>query len=316
MTSKSRALLFILLALAGATCGHAGQPALDFDNKLITIGTGPEGRTQKAVGIGLCNAVNRERSLTFIRCVAYASPGSIYNMKAVLQGEFSMGIIRSDLVEQSDLRAVMSLFAMPMMVIAKREAGFTDVTQIRGHVINLGNIGSGHRDFSEMLLQTLKLSARDFKAVLSLNSKEASDAFCSGKIDVLVDTQGNPSLRYLQLIRDCDGQIVPLLPETLNQMLIEHPRLQRYTVPGGLYPGYGEPLSTLGGTAVLFANRRVSKEAVHRFVRSVVSQLPALRSTDPAMSAWDASTLFSEGIQVPLHDGVLEFLATRSARSH
>lgn len=315
-----RTLAYVFSAALALGLGTARADEKIFRDKLISLGTATTSGTFHLVGTKMCDLVNRERGTNLIRCVAYNTVGSDYNVKAVSNGELTMALTNSDIAynefiqnesaggEKSKLRAVMSLYSKPIMVIARRETGIADLTQMAGHSINIGNVGSGQRHLIEMLLKALNLTTRDFSGVFELNATRMGEAFCDGRVDVIVESLGNPSPFYKKMFEECDGVIVAFPPQVITKLLQENPLMTRMEIPGALYRGYPEPLQTVGDRALLVTSADVSDEAVRRFVASLMENLPAFRRSTLELNELAPDKMFSEGIYIPLHPGVAGYL--------
>lgn len=323
--SSLRVITVSVLAALTCMAAHAGE--LAFRDKLISIGSSSRSGTTHQVGSALCNAVNRERKTSLIRCVPYSTVGSQYNAKAVAYGELTMGFTLSHIAfdefsqrnaekRDGNLRAVMSLYALPLLVIARRDANITDATQLAGHSINLSNRGSGQRSITEMLLKSLGLSAADFSKVTELNAARMGEAFCKGEIDVILESYGNPSPFYKKMIEECKGVIVTFSPQMIDKIITANPLMTRLTVAGGLYAGHPQPVQTVGYQSLLVTREEVSDEAVYRFVASVMSGLGELKRSIPELRELDPGKMFSEGITIPLHQGVVNYLNSKKTTSN
>ena len=216
--------------------------------------------------------------------------------------------------QPSKLRAVMSLYAKPIMVLARREANIADITQLAGHSINLGNAGSGQRHLVDILLKNLGLTINNFSAVSELNATKMGEAFCQGKVDVIVESLGHPSPFYKKMIEDCNGVIVSFPPEVIRKILAANPLMSELPIPGGLYRGYPKPVPAFGDLTLLVTNSEVSDEAVSRFVSSVMNDLQNMKQSTPELAELDAGKMFSEGISIPLHPGVIKYLNSQKMR--
>lgn len=314
-----------LLSFGACTYAHADGDI--FRDKFISLGTSSRSGVYHVVGTGLCDAINRERSISLIRCVAYNTVGSEYNAEAVAYGELSMGITLPDIAyaeygkrqtddkRGADLRAVMSLHSKPVVMLARRAAHIADAAQIAGHSINLGNRGSGQRVVVESIMKALNLKPEDFSATSELHTTEMGKAFCAGKIDVIVESLGNTASFYKKMIEQCDGTIVSFPPQLIDKLLEQNPLMSRLLIPGGLYKGYPQPVPTFGYRALLVASAKVSDEAVQRFVASVMNELPYLRQTDPSLAELEPDKMFKDGVVIPLHQGVINYLNNRKTVS-
>lgn len=297
-----------------------------FRDKLISLGTATTSGTFHLVGTQMCRLINEERSRSLIRCVPYNTVGSDYNVKAVANGDLTMALTNSDIAfneyaqnagsgkRNSKLRAVMSLYAKPIMVIARSEANIADVTQLAGHSINLGNVGSGQRHLVNILLKAFGLTKKSFTEVYELNATRMGEAFCQGKVDVIVESLGNPSPFYKKMIEECNGVIVSFPPDVIAKLLMENPLMSRQEIPGGIYSGYAEPIAIVGDRAMLVTSADVSDEAIHRFVESLVDNLSELKQSTQELNDLDPDKLFSEGIHIPLHPGVIHYLKSPQSK--
>ncbi len=316
LAGKMLTLAFSAALSLGMSTAHADEKI--FRDKLIALGTATTSGTFHLVGTKMCDWVNQERATNLIRCVPYNTVGSDYNVKAVSNGELTMALTNSDIaynefmqseaIGKAKLRAVMSLYSKPIMVIARREANIADLTQMEGHSINIGNAGSGQRHLIEMLLKALGLTTRDFSGVLELNATRMGDAFCEGRVDVIVESLGNPSPFYKKMLDECNGTIVAFPPQVITKLLQENPLMTRLEISGGLYRGYPEPLQTVGDRALLVTSADVSDESVRRFVASLMKNLSAFRNSTLELNELDPDKMFSAGIYIPLHPGVSAYL--------
>jgi len=103
-------------------------------------------------------------------------------------------------------------------------------------------------------------------------------------------------------------------PEVIAKLLAENPLMTQQFIPGGLYRGYAEPVSSFGDVTLLVTNAGVSDQAVSRFVDSVMNNLSVLKRTTPELSTLEPETMFSAGISIPLHPAVTGYLKTRKKR--
>ncbi len=154
----------------------AAAPPDEFFDKLLSLGTGTQGGAFWPIGESLCRQVNLQRAQQQIRCVASPTAGSVYNLNAVAHGRLQLGIAQEDLVLDhvggrrgpgfDSLRLVAVLHDSPVSVVVRRSAGISELSQIKGLRINLGNRGSGQFTVSSAIVAALGLQEKDFAAVL------------------------------------------------------------------------------------------------------------------------------------------------------
>lgn len=64
----------------------------DFHDKMMHLGTGPEGGTFSSIGNTLCDTLNEASPSSPVRCVPLRSAGSIFNIYAVANGSLQLGL--------------------------------------------------------------------------------------------------------------------------------------------------------------------------------------------------------------------------------
>jgi TRAP transporter TAXI family solute receptor len=149
------------ITLALASPEKATAAGMD---KFIAVGTGSVSGVFYPVGKGICKLVNSGRLVHRVRCLAYETGGSVYNIEAVRSRELDVGITRSDLAAltfqgktmppnelgpATDLRAIANLYEMPVGIIVKEKAKIKSLKDFTGKRFNFGNRGSGKRTMAE-----------------------------------------------------------------------------------------------------------------------------------------------------------------------
>jgi len=84
------ALLAACLLLFGGTNGLAAERVP------LKLGTASESEVYFAPGRGICRALNAKPDAFGIDCEAVETPGSVYNLDALRDGDFQLAIAQSD----------------------------------------------------------------------------------------------------------------------------------------------------------------------------------------------------------------------------
>ena len=146
------------LALALATATALGGSAMAAEKQFISIGTGGVTGVYYPTGGAICRLVNKTRKETGIRCSAESTGGSIYNINTIRANELEFGVAQSDwqyhayngtskFAEKGKfekLRAVFSVHAEPVTVIARDDSNINNIADIKGKRFNIGNPGFRH----------------------------------------------------------------------------------------------------------------------------------------------------------------------------
>lgn len=303
------ALASVLLAAGGAA------PAAELSDGFVTIGTGDSDGVYYPIGRGLCRIVNREREAHGLRCSAEATPGSIYNVRMLAEGQLEFAILQGDVLYEAyagtglwderpfaDLRSVMPLHPEIATLVVDGTLRIEKLGDLLGRRINGGHPGSGSRSSFETVLDVFEVGADDFEQITELRGSALPDALCDGRIAGFVEVVGHPSGLVRTVSQRCGARIFPLAAPAIDRMLDELPYLERLDIPGDLY-GLPADIPGFGSHAMLATRAGVGEDVVYLLTRELLAQLDEIRMLHPTLRAFDRSDLAAAHLAVPLHPG-------------
>jgi TRAP transporter TAXI family solute receptor len=307
------------MAAAAAAVAMAGGAAQAQDT-FISIGTGGVTGVYYPAGGAICRLVNRDRAEHGIRCGVESTGGSIFNINAIRSGELEFGVAQSDWQFHAfngssefegsafeDLRAVFSLHPEPFTVVARADAGITNFEDLRGKRVNIGNPGSGQRGTMEVVLDALGWTTADFAVASELPPAEQAAALCDNNIDAMIYTVGHPSGAIQEATTACDTVLVNVTGDAIDALIEENPYYRVATIPGGMYRGTADDVTTFGVGATFVTSAAVPEEVVYHTTRAIFENLDQFRELHPALSALDANEMVNDGNSAPLHDGAVRY---------
>jgi len=306
-----------MAAAAFAVAGGAAQAQDTF----ISIGTGGVTGVYYPAGGAICRLVNRDRAEHGIRCGVESTGGSIFNINAVRSGELEFGVSQSDWQFHAyngssqfedagafeDLRAVFSLHPEPFTVVARADAGITDFEDLRGMRVNIGNPGSGQRGTMDVVMEALGWTLDDFAVASELPPAEQAAALCDNNIDAMIYTVGHPSGAIQEATTACDAVLVNVTGDAIDALIEENPYYRVATIPGGMYRGSDEDVTTFGVGATFVSSAEVSEDVVYEVVQAVFEDLDQFRDLHPALAILDPEQMVEDGNSAPLHDGAVRY---------
>ncbi len=310
-------LKFSLAATALATLF---APAA-FAEEFITIGTGGVTGVYYPTGGAICRLVNQGRSEHGIRCSVESTGGSVYNINTIREGELQFGVAQSDWQYHAfngtsrfeeagafeGLRAVFSVHAEPFTVVARADSGITTFDDLIGKRVNIGNPGSGQRGTMEALMEAKGWTTDDFALASEMKVAEQSSALCDNQIDAMVVTVGHPSGTIQEATTACDSIIVSVTGAEIDALIAGNSFYRTATIPGGMYRGTDEDVTTFGVGATFVSSTDVSEDAVYAVVSGVFENIDAFRGLHPAFANLDPAEMASAGLSAPLHAGAEKY---------
>jgi uncharacterized protein len=288
--------------------------------KFITVGTGGITGVYYIAGGAICRVVNKDRAKHGLRCSTESTAGSVFNVNTISQGEMDFGVAQSDVQFNSfnginqwkdkpfkELRALFSLHAEPLTMVARNSAKVTKLEDIKGKRVNIGNPGSGQRAATEELFAHVGMKFSDLSLASELKPDEHSQALCDNKIDAFFYTVGHPAGNIQEATTSCDSTLVSLSGPTIDKLVASKPYYSYATIPGGMYRGNMQDIKTYGVTATLVASSKTSADVVYQVVRGVFENFDEFRKLHPAFNNLDAKTMIKSGLSAPLHEGAIKY---------
>lgn len=293
----------------------------DSDEQLLVIGTAPVSGVYYPAGGAICRLVNTTRDVSGFRCVVESTDGSAENLQRLRDGDLDFAFLQSDWqyhafqgsggpgIEQpySDLRALFSLHAQPLTIVASRESGIENVSQLRGKRVNLGPTGSAVRSATEMLIQSLGWTDQDFAEITNLGVNEQVQALCAGLIDAFILPTSHPNGVVAAATEGCLGKLVTVDGEAVNELIDDWPFYAVADITGGLYRGNPISVRSFGVRATLVTRADMPLEIVYHMVRTVFERLDELKQQHPALKLLNREEMAGAGITAPLHQGALVY---------
>ncbi|MCH8465710.1 MAG: TAXI family TRAP transporter solute-binding subunit [Roseinatronobacter sp.] len=289
----------------------------------ISIGTGAVTGVYYPAGGAICRLVNRDRAEHGIRCGVESTGGSIFNINAIRSGELEFGVAQSDWQYHAfngtsqfeetgafeDLRAVFSLHPEPFTVVARADAGITSFDDLAGKRVNIGNPGSGQRGTMDVVMEAMGWTLDTFAQATELPPAEQSLALCDNNVDAIIYTVGHPSGAIQEATTACDTVLVNVDNDAIRALVEERPYYRMATIPGGMYRGSAEDVTTFGVGATFVSSAAVSEEVVYQVTRAIFENLDQFTALHPALGNLDPAEMASDGLSAPLHDGAARFFS-------
>lgn len=280
--------------IAAAVLGAGAVNAQEF----ITIGTGSVTGVYYPTGGAICKLVNKDRKEHNIRCSVESTGGSIYNVNTIRSGELDFGIVQSDwqyhgyngtseFAQQGPykkLRAMFSLHTEPFNIIARSDSGISNVKDLAGKRVNIGNPGSGDRATMQVVMDAFGWTTDSFKLASELKGSERSQALCDNKIDAFIYMVGHPNGSIKEATTSCDAKLVPATGPEIDKIVAENPYYAYTSVPAGMYRGTDVDVKSFGVAATLVTSSDVSDDVAYNVAKAVFENFDTFKRLHPAFA--------------------------------
>ncbi|MEO9900595.1 MULTISPECIES: TAXI family TRAP transporter solute-binding subunit [Alphaproteobacteria] len=308
------------LALGVAMLAGSMGAASAAEQQFISIGTGGVTGVYYPTGGAICRLVNKTRKEHGIRCSVESTGGSIYNINTIRAGELEFGVAQSDWQYHAyngtskfeeagpfeNLRAVFSVHPEPVTILARADAGISNITDIKGKRLNIGNAGSGTRGTWDVIEAALGWSRDDLKLASELKSAETGQALCDNKIDAYFWLVGHPSALTQETISSCEAVLVNATGPEIEALVAERPYYRTATIPAGMYNNE-EDIVTFGVGATFVSSADVPDEVVYVLVKSVFEDFDSFTKLHPAFANLKPEEMIRDSLSAPLHPGAEKY---------
>ena len=323
-------LLFFIIATYSLTLHSQSKKATKArKTQFITIGTGGITGVYYPTGGAISKIVNKKRAKDKIRASVESTPGSVFNVNAVISNDLEFGIVQSDrqyqafngLSEwksrgpQKTLRSVFSLHSEVVTLVASVDSKIRAIKDLKGKRVNIGNFGSGQR---QNALDVLKVSGldwqKDFKAE-ALKSAESPKMLQDSRIDAFFFTVGHPSGTITEATSG--KRKVRFVPIVNNKLLKQFPYYTKTSIAKSIYPmaQNKKDVSSIGMKATFITSSDISEDVVYKVTKAIFENLDEFKKSHPALSGLKKQSMFL-GLSAPLHKGAVKYYKEAKLDKH
>ena len=314
MKTKSLVLL-ILLSLLFVSCSKQ-------QTNFVTIGTGGVTGVYYPTGGAISRMINLQKDVYQIKATVESTPGSVYNINAVISGDLDFGITQSDrqyqayhglaewadIGKQEDLRAIFSIHPESITLIVSEESGINSLADLKGKRINLGNPGSGQLQNSRDILKAIGLDEKDFNAEF-VKAVEAPGLLQDERIDAFFYTVGHPNGNIKESTSGrIKVKIIPITGPEIDKMLEEFPYYAKSVISKKFYPNSlnEEDINTIGVKATFITSVNVNEKIVYAMTKEVFENLEEFKKLHPAYKVLTKENMMA-GLSAPIHEGASRY---------
>jgi uncharacterized protein len=307
-----------LCLLAVAVAALFGSPAWAAE---IAVGTGSKTGVYFHVGRAICRLLNEGTNEHGIACESHSTAGSIFNLKNVRAGKLQIAVAQSDWQYHAlkgtkrftedgpdpKLRALFSAHGEPFTLVARRDAPIRKLDDLVGKRVNIGNPGSGQRATMAVVMEAKGWTEDTFMLAEQLPASQQSLALCHDRIQAMIYTVGHPNASVGKAVGLCDAVIVEVKDKAIDKLVADNPFYAYTDVPGGIYGGNPNAVTTFGVGATVVSSADVDEETIYTVVRTVFENLDRFKRMHPAFGPLLPRRMIRDGLSAPLHPGAVRY---------
>lgn len=315
-------LLASICLLAGLPASHTTAQDLTF----FRIATGGVNGTYYPIGALVGNAISNPPGsrpcdeggscgVKNLLAIAQSSGGSVANAHAVNIGEVDSAFSQADIASYAyfgqkmfqgqkleKIRALANLYPEAVQIVARKDAGVSEVSHLRGKRVSIDEPGSGTLFAARITLDTYGLREIDYTGIHRKPGPAAS-MMERGELDAIFIVAGAPTRAVDNIVSRGLGDLIPIQGDRAEQILKDYPFFAKNLIPGGTYPGVGD-IPTISVGAQWIVNADQPDDRIYEICKSLWNEQTRhlLDDGHPKGKAIRLETAL-DGIAIPLHPG-------------
>lgn len=311
------AVSVFILSVATGSFANAAEAV-----RYVTIGTGAVTGVYYPAGIAIAKLVNGKRKQHNLRATVESTDGSVFNVNALLLGDLEFGLVQSDRQyqaysgtadwqgnPQAGLRSVFSMHPETVTIVAAQDAQIQELADLKGKIVNVGNVGSGQRGNALHLLAAAGIDPATELTAQSWGAADSAGKLQDGHLDALIYTAGHPNGTLKEAVSGRRKVSFIAIPAEIIRDLTG--RFAYYTaaeIPVNRYPGVMNTanLDSFGVRATLCTSAAIDDEIVYAFTKEVFDNFEEFKQLHPAFSDLTRQGML-QGLTAPIHPGAMRY---------
>lgn len=294
------------------------------ETRFLTIGSGDVTGIYFPTGLIIAKMINDKRDELGIRASVESTPGSVFNVNAIMAGYLEFGLVQSDkqydavkgLAEwskkgpQKNLRAVFSIHNESVCLVAAADTGIKTLHDLKGKRVNLGHPGAAMYMNAIDTLKAIGLNPN--KDILPEKSK-AADAprlLQDNRIDAFFFTVGHPN----EILKEAVSgprkvRFIPITGPKIDELISEKNYYQKTTIPvREFYADAKDPVNveTFGVVATICTSAQMPDDVVYLITKELFDNFDYFKRQHPAYANLTKEGML-KGLSAPIHPGALQY---------
>ncbi len=297
-------VLAIVMAFTACTGGKAS----------VTMATGGSTGTYYAFGGIIAGAL--EENVKGLKCTVHDSGASKANIFELVDGEADMAFAQNDVTyyaftgtdlfvndgKQEGFSIMAGLYPEVVQLIATKD--ITDISQLKGKRVSVGDAGSGTEFNARQILEAYDISFDDIE-VANLGFGDSATALKDGKIDAFFTVAGAPTTNIVDLCSNTSVSILGLDDAHVAKLQTKYSFYTTYTIEAGVYNGVDYDVNAVAVKATMLVSNDLSDDLVYTLTKALFESKGDM--VHDKASFIDAQYAVEGFDDMPFHPGALKY---------
>jgi len=303
-------LLAVSCVLLGLIAGSA-LAATTF----INIGTGSTGGTYYPVGAAMCKIWND--AIPGLKASAQSTGGTVHNLQLMgnkeaeggfLDGLYYFAYLGKGKYEgnaQSNLRALVPLYAEPVHILVAKGSGIKSLKDFKGKRVSIGAVASGTEVTAKELLKIAGLNPdKDIKPE-NLGLADTAQAFSNKQIDAAITVGAVGIAGVVEAATMGVVEFIDLPEGQVKQANGRMPYYVPFTIPANTYKGQPNGVKTVASWNIIGVRNDLDPDLAYKMTKALFEHKKDLMNVSARMEAMTPENV--KVILIPLHIGAKKY---------
>lgn len=284
------------------------------DSSSLKMATGGTTGTYYAFG-GIVAGV-LDANVEGVSVTIHDSGASKANVFEIIDGEADMAFAQNDVTyyaltgtdlfandgAQTGFSVMAGLYPEVVQIVSTKD--ITDISQLKGMRVSVGDAGSGTEFNARQILDAYGISFDDIE-VQNLDFGSSATALKDGKIDAFFCVAGAPTTNIVDLCTTTDINILGVDDEHLATLQSNYSFYTSYTIAGGTYNGVDADVNAVAVTATMLVSDSLSEDTVYNLTKCLFEKSGEMEHEKA--SFLDPAYAVSGFDDMPIHPGALKY---------
>jgi TRAP transporter TAXI family solute receptor len=303
-----------LLAVSCVILGLLGGSALAATT-FINIGTGSTGGTYYPVGAAMCKIWNT--AIPGLKASAQSTGGTVHNLQLMANKEAEAGFLdglyyfayqgkgKYEGNPQSNLRALVPLYAEPVHIMVAKGSGIKTLRDFKGKRVSVGAVASGTEVTAKELLKIAGLNPdKDIKPE-NLGLSDTAQAFSNKQIDAAITVGAVGIAGVVEAATMGVVEFIDLPDGQIKQANGRMPYYIPFTIPANTYKGQPNPIKTIASWNIVGVRDDLDPDLAYKMTKALFQNKKDLTNVSTRVESMSPENV--KYILIPLHIGAKKY---------
>jgi len=261
----------------------------------MLLGTGGSGSFSHFVGKTICRLVSGSQDFS---CRAIPALNNTDNLTNLRNGSLDIALIDSRMfydalnsrgyfkyldIKYDNLRPLVSLYSVPIVLVARDDAHIFTLDDLKGKRINVGVPLSGQYLAADTIMDAKGWTEKDFSLVENLSVSNSQDtlAFSTGTTQAMFHIGVHPDSNLARLLKRTRARLVAMDDPDIRKLVHGDGALTSVTIPAGTYSTNPGEVNTFGSRMLLVTTIDLDEATVRSLQTAIFQSRETLKKIHP-----------------------------------